>query len=380
MRRIDHPLAGSSLGQTTKLTSLHFGTAGARPKAYLQASLHAGELPGMLVAHHLRGLLQQCEDAGNLVGEVVLVPVANPIGLAQRIDHTAMGRFELNSSENFNRHYPDLAAAVFTQVHGALGPDATVNVALVRAAVGRSLQQMPANTPLQSLRKTLLALAHDADTVLDLHCDCQAVLHIYTEDACWPQIEPLARLLHARAALLATNTGASSFDECVSGLWWQLASRVTAANGPSLTTHPLPQACTSATVELRGETDVTTALAQGDAQALLDYLRHIGAVAGAPPRALPAPSCRATPLAGAQTVKAPAAGIVVFCAEPGDILKVGDPVADLVDPVANTTVRVCAEVEGVLYARTNDRYALPNDDLANIAGAVAFRTGNLLGA
>lgn len=380
MRRIDHPLAGSSLGQTTMLTSLHFGAAGARPKAYLQASLHAGELPGMLAAHHLRGLLQQAEDAGNLLGEVVLVPVANPIGLAQRIDHTAMGRFELNTSENFNRHYPDLAAAVFSQVHSALGQDAVANVALVRAAVARNLQQMHVSTPLQHLRKTLLALAHDADTVLDLHCDCQAVMHVYTEDACWPQIEPLARLLQARAALLATNTGASSFDECVSGLWWQLASRLAAADGPARSSVPLPQACFSATVELRGETDVSDALARADARALLDYLRHMGAVGGGPPPVLPAASCQATPLAGAQTVKAPSPGIVVFCAEPGDFLRVGDPVADLIDPLANTTVQVCAEVEGVLYARTNDRYALPNDDLANIAGAVAFRTGNLLGA
>jgi len=48
-----------------------------------------------------------------LTGEVILVPVANPIGLAQRLDHKPMGRFELDSSENFNRHYPDLAKAVY---------------------------------------------------------------------------------------------------------------------------------------------------------------------------------------------------------------------------------------------------------------------------
>ena len=76
---------------------------------YVQASLHAEELPGMLAAFHLRALLDQAEAAGRLRGEVVLVPVANPIGLAQRIDHKPMGRFELDSSENFNRHYPDLA-------------------------------------------------------------------------------------------------------------------------------------------------------------------------------------------------------------------------------------------------------------------------------
>ena len=379
MRRIDHPLAGTSLGQTTTLTSLRFGTAGARPKAYLQASLHAAELPGMLVAHHLRGLLQAAEDAGQIVGEVVLVPVANPIGLAQRIDHMAMGRFELNSSENFNRHYPDLASGIITQVRDRLGPDASANVALVRSLVANFIRNMPATSALHHLRKALLGMAHDADLVLDLHCDCQAVMHVYSETACWPQIEPLARLLQARAALLAANTGASSFDECVSGLWWQLASLTAAADGPAATRHPLPQACASATVELRGESDVSHALAQSDARALLCFLRHAGVVGGEQ-TGLPPASCLATPLAGAQTVKAPVAGIIVFHASPGDSLRVGDPVVDLIDPIANTVVTLCAEVAGVLYARTNDRYALPNDDLANIAGSVAFRTGNLLGA
>ena len=50
MRRSDHPLPGQSLGHQTTVTSLHFGTAGTRPKAYIQASLHAEELPGMLAA------------------------------------------------------------------------------------------------------------------------------------------------------------------------------------------------------------------------------------------------------------------------------------------------------------------------------------------
>jgi len=379
MRRSDHPLPGQSLGHQTTVSSLHFGVAGARPKAYIQASLHAEELPGMLVAHHLRHLLEQAEQSGQLLGEVVLVPVANPIGLAQRVDHKPMGRFDLDSSENFNRLYPNLADAVFDKVRGALGPDGAANVTLVRSAVARHLQDGLAATALQGLRKTLLGLAFDADLVLDLHCDCEAAMHIYSEDACWAQIEPLARLLQARAALLASNSGASSFDECLSGLWWQLAARLAAAGGPAQAATPLPQACASATVELRGETDVAHDLAGADAAAILQYLQHAGVIGGTPPP-LPPPACAATPLAGSQTVKSPAAGILVFRAGVGDTLAVGDPVAEVIDPIADTVLTVRAEVAGVMYARTYDRYVLPNDDLANIAGSVAFRTGNLLGA
>ena len=128
MQRTEYPLLSPSLGSQKALVAFHFGTPGARPKVYIQASLHAEELPGMLVAHHLRPLLEQAEREGRLQGHVVLVPAANPIGLAQRLDHKAMGRFELDTAQNFNRHYPDLAGAVFDAVRDRLTPDASGNV------------------------------------------------------------------------------------------------------------------------------------------------------------------------------------------------------------------------------------------------------------
>ena len=375
MRRIDHLLEHQSLGRQTQVSSLHFGPHGKGPKAYIQASLHAEELPGMLAAFHLRALLAAAEEQGRLRGEVVLVPVANPIGLAQRLDHKNMGRFELDSSENFNRHYPDLAAAVYPHVKDLLGPDGANNVAIVRDALRAHMAQWRPANALQSLRKTLVSLACDADLVLDLHCDCEAVLNLYTESPCWPRLEPLTRLLGARAVLLAQDAGGVSFDECFSGLWWKLAERLK-QDGLA---HPLPQASASATVELRSESDVAHDLAQADAAAIFAFLQMEGVIDGAV-AALPAALCAATPLSGSQTVKAPVAGVLVFAARPGDKLRKGDAVAQIIDPIANTTATVLAEVDGVMYARTDDRYVLPNDDLANIAGSVPFRTGNLLGA
>ena len=65
MQRADHSLLSPSLGSHKTLTSFHFGTPGrGGPKVYLQASLHAEELPGMLVAHHLRALLEAADAAG----------------------------------------------------------------------------------------------------------------------------------------------------------------------------------------------------------------------------------------------------------------------------------------------------------------------------
>jgi predicted deacylase len=376
MQSIDHALLANSLGSQKTLRSFHFGTPGQRPKVYIQASLHAEELPGMLVAHHLRAQLEAADAAGQVQGEIILVPMANPIGLAQRVDHKPMGRFDLDSSENFNRHYPDLAKAIAPAVRDALGQDAQANVALVRRAVGLYLRDWLPATELQSLRRTLLTLAHDADFVLDLHCDCEAVMHFYAEESCWPPLEPLARFVGSEAILLARNIGSGPFDECLSSVWWQLADSLKAAGH----TVPLPPGCCSCTIELRGEADVSHALAQGDAQALVAWLRHAQVLACPQPPAVPPFKCQPTPLAGSETLKAPAPGIVVFAAQIGDTLAEGDLVVEVIDPIANQTHRVLAGVAGTFYARIRDRYINTGGELGKIAGARPFRTGELLGA
>jgi len=370
-----HPLPATSLGSRKQLTSLHFGTPDARPKVYIQASLHAEELPGMLAAHHLRQRLEAADAAGQVIGEVVLVPVANPIGLAQRLDHKPMGRFEFNTSENFNRHYPDLARIAFERVRGRLGQDGVANVRLVREAVAGWLAEQAPRTELQGLRHTLISLAFDADVVIDLHCDCEAVMHFYSERHCWPVLEPLARYLGCEAVLLADATGnGGPFDEQLSGLWSQLP-RLLAEAGESV---PLPVGCASTTVELRGECDVSHDLARQDAQAVWAYLQHLGVVAGPAP-ALPPARCEATPLAGSETLYAPAPGVLVFAARPGQRLATGDVVAEVIDPIAGTAHSVRAGTTGVLYAHILGRYVQTGLEIGKIAGAVPFRTGNLLG-
>ncbi len=376
MQRTDHTLLSNSLGSKRTLTSFHYGTPGARPKVYIQASLHAEELPGMLAAHHLRPLLEAADRAGTLVGEVILVPMANPIGLAQRMDHKPMGRFDLDSSENFNRHYPDFAKVIDPAVLDTLGTDPQQNVTLVRNAISHYLVNWKPKTELESLRRQLLTLAHDADFVLDLHCDCEGVVHFYTEEACWEPMEPLAHLLSSRAILLAKSCGGASFDECLSSVWWQLAETlVNQGQG-----KPLPHGCHSTTVELRGELDLSHDLAQKDAQAIYAFLQlqHVVACDSMP--LIPRPLCGATPLSGSETLTAPTPGVVVFAAQPGQMMKAGDLVAEIIDPVENLTHRVLASVDGVLYARIRDRYITSGGELAKIAGTIPFRTGVLLGA
>lgn len=371
MQQVVHPLLSPALGTQRQVTSLHFGSPGSGPKAYVQASLHADELPGMLTAHHLRGLLEAAEQRGELLGEVVLVPVCNPIGLDQSLMHHQMGRFELASMENFNRYYPDFFELLKDEIASRLGPDAQANKQLIRAGMHRALKAQKPVTELQSLRHVLMTLACDADLVLDLHCDFEAVLHLYVEQPMLDQIEPLARLLGARAVLLARGSGPLiSFDEALSGPWWRLREHFAGR-------APVPLACASTTVELRGQTDVSDTFAAQDSLAILQYLRHVGVLTGPSP-ALPDAVCEATPLSGTEASHAPHPGVIAFVADVGDVVQPGQLLARVVDPLSGQATLIHSSIAGVLYARHNLRWATTGMELCRVAGHTPIRSGNLL--
>ena len=170
MHHSTHDLLSPVPGITRQLHSFHFGPRGGG-KVYIQASLHADELPGMLVAWHLKSRLGELEQQGCLQREIILVPVANPVGLEQVLLDAPLGRFELQSGENFNRNFVDLSDSIGDQIEEHLTEDPAHNLALIREYLRRGLDAHPARTPLQAQRLILQRLACDADMVLDLHCD-----------------------------------------------------------------------------------------------------------------------------------------------------------------------------------------------------------------
>ncbi len=364
------PLAGTTPGTTVTLRVLRFGTPGSGPAAYIQAGLHADELPPLLVALELQQRLAALEAAGALRGEVRLVPVANPLGLAQMHLGQHQGRFALGDGVNFNRAYADLAPATLAALQGRLGPDEAVNTALARQALREAAAALTATTPAQDLKRRLLQTAIDCELVLDLHCDNDAVVHLYALTPQAAQAEVLGALLGAQAVLLATESGDSPFDEACSTPWLKLQQQAEPQ-------HPLALGCFATTVELRGQRDAEPALARQDADALIEFLRHAGIVAGTP-APLPPARCVPTPLAASEPVVAPQAGVVVFRAEPGERVEAGQTVAELVCLEDGMALPLRAQSAGVLYARELLRWAPAGARVAKIAGTALQRSGKLL--
>lgn len=340
---------------------LRFGTPGARPKAYLQAGLHADELPGMLALRQLAELLTEEQKYARIKGEVILVPVSNPIGLGQHEGGELQGRFDAASGSNFNRNWPELAERVAAKVADRLGADSDANVAIIREALPQALAEEYRDAgadKLVALRQLLLKLALDADYVFDLHADNEAMLHLYTGTPLWPAAGDLAAELDARAVLLAEESGGNPFDEACSGLWWRLAQR--------FLDKPIPPACLASTIELRSNNEVDEQLARDDANALLRFLIRRGLIAGES-AALPNLRCEATPLEAMQQLIAPADGLVLYQVRLGDRVLAGETVAKILDPVQGEW-DVKAETDGVLFARHAQRYAWKGRIIGKIAG------------
>lgn len=371
MQRIDHPLHHGSPGTARCLTTLHYGPATpAGRKAVLQASLHADEWPPLLVMFHLRRLLDSLEQAGRLRSEIVLVPFANPIGLAQRSLGAPVGRFDLGDGRNFNRGFPVLAEAAAARLRSQLDAAPDANRHRLRAVLRDLVDAQEAATETASLKRLLLRTAIDADIVLDLHCDNEAVLHAYVGTPLLPQGERLARHLGARALLHARESGDGPFDEAISRSWWEVREAFPERIAP---------AGFAATVELRGHAQVDHATATADAQRLLAFLADEGFIEGAlPTTSNAAVECAVRPLEAVEPLCAPAAGVLVFLHDVGAVVPAGAAVAEIVDVDRGHTLPITARYGGLLYARTDLRFVHAGARIAKIAGSTSFRTGLLL--
>ncbi|MDR5762695.1 M14 family metallopeptidase [Caballeronia sp. LZ035] len=368
-------LLSTTLGTTRELVSFHFGDVqGAGEQVYIQASLHADETPAMLAAWTLKKRLADLEAQGRMRGAVVLVPVANPIGLSQHVLGQFVGRFEANSGQNFNRGFPlPTAAALIERVAEPFSPqDGAHNARLLRAALLAMLGETAVKNEFEDLRRVLLRFASQADIVLDLHCSLEATVHLYTSPSSWPALEPLARLLDANGVLLATDSGGQSFDEVHALLWNQVRERL----GDAV---PLAAPNLAATVEYRGQRDVDYDTAAHDAEAIVEFLIGRGVIEGEarqpPPLAQPA-----TPLAGSEQLTAPVSGIVVYRAKVGARLRAGDPVFDIVDPITDVVTTVTTRNDGVFYMRRAIRFVPAGAPMGRVTGETPIRSGVLIGA
>ncbi|MGX9257106.1 succinylglutamate desuccinylase/aspartoacylase family protein [Pantoea ananatis] len=425
-----HPLLSASLGTQREIISFHFGDDATR-QVYIQAALHGDEIPGMAVAWYLKQRLQTLESAGRLKASFTLIPVSNPLALGQHWHGTHLGRFHTQTGQDFNRKFPSLGNTLANDLTGVLTPNETQNKRLIRDAIDRYYRDTVPKTELEAQRFTLMRMASQADLMIDLHCDWEALPHLYTTPHAWPAVEPLARWLGSEVQLLAQVSGGEPFDEACCEPWLTLAERF----GEQF---PMPQGLLPVTLELRGVRDVSPEQAEQDADAIISAMQELGYITadeaavsvevaapviggdelasvasggedlvgvdesgtglGAPGLAQVADENRIikqrhtegtsasspvlknppTPLAGCEYVHSPVSGLILHRKPLGTFIRPGEVVAEIVDPVTDHITPLVAEFGGILYARHWARFATAGMLVLRLAGKNPVRVGRLL--
>lgn len=356
-------LGGDAPGSATEFNWYRIGPADATEKVHLQAALHADEHPGTMVLHHLLPILRQADEQGLLRARFTVMPMVNPLAMANLSFRRHIGRYDPNSGINFNRRWPDLFAAIRTQLAGRLGEDERFNVGLIRRTVAQWIDSQQPRTAAEQLRLLVLREAHDAEFILDLHCDSDSLLHIFTSPELMPELQDLADWMGAAATLTAADSGGGSFDEVMPLLYRKLA----AANPGK----PVPMASATATLEYRGQYDVFDHHGAEDARRLYGFLCGRGVI-DADPGPKPEPAPAATPFEATEIVRVARPGLVAYRAELGEQVQKGQPIADLIaldGPdafVARTPI--LAGTDGFILTRSLDKYAPRGTMVAKIVG------------
>ncbi len=361
------PLRGDTPGTVTEFTYYVVGPQNAPEKVHLQAALHADEHPGTMVLHHLLPMLRQADDQGLLRARFVVMPAVNPFGLGQQSLRHHIGRYDTNTGVNFNRRWPDLFSLIRSQLSGRLSDDEVFNVNLIRTAVSRWIDAQQPRTAAEQLRLLVLKEAHDAEFVLDLHCDDDSLIHIFTSPELMPELQDLADWMGAAATLTAADSGGGSFDEVLP----QLYRKVAQANPGK----PVPMASATATLEYRGQADVFDPLGADDARRLWGFLcgrNLIDAEAGTPP----AHMAEATPLEATEIIRTDRPGLVAYRVELGERVSKGQPVADLIamdGPEAfMSRTPILAGTDGLVLSRRMQKYAPRGTSIMKIVGTTVL--------
>ena len=336
LKRITRNIEGDTPGVTYGLDVLTFkGSDRSAPGAYLQAALHGGEYPGVAAIHFLVPMLEAAEKAGNIVGNITIVPMANPIGSAQWLNSEPMGRFDFFSRTNFNRD------------HTALDDFDTTKLPVLNAPV----------TAAKRLKAELLRLALPHEIILDLHCDFESEQYMYIPAAFWPGMRDLAAAISCKAVLTWEGDADLAFEEA--------AARPALASKADLSRRAVT------TIEFKGLVDVSAEKGMADAKGLYDFLVHRGVVRGkskVKPESFKGP---VTPLQNVEMVKMPVGGMVFYHVNVGETVKKGAKLATIVPMPGDQSmdVIVTAPQSGYILTRREHRFLPRGDDLIKLLGA-----------
>lgn len=215
------PLRTLLNGDKLHLTYFHFkGKSKDAPKVYIQANVHGAELQGNQV---ILNLIEEFKNKRPL-GDVVIVPQANPYGVNQKIGEYTYGRFDPTTGENWNRNY-----YYFDQeIESFFEKSKYLNWDKLKVKFKKYYQSLLNMKQKESdvwgmsygkkLALILQKMAFSADIVLDLHTGPDSAEHLYVADYAFND----GKKLNFPLNIIIPTDFAGAMDECFSAPWSKL--------------------------------------------------------------------------------------------------------------------------------------------------------------
>lgn len=287
------------------------------PSVYIQANIHGAEVQGNAVIYQLLELLQK----QHILGDITLVPYANPVGCNHKNGEYTLGRFDPITGVNWNRMFycNDELVEEFILEHPKSSVD-EIKTKFQQAMVDSIVNKLDHNnygiTTGSRIAYQLQLMAHKADFVLDLHTGPISSKHLY----CPEYAKTSASYFNIPHTIFIPDDFAGAMDEATFSPWWKL-TKAYAQQGRKLNFNK-----ESFTVELGSQELIDLDEALIDAQSILSYLQYKNVIASTEfiPQQMTRYACF---LKDYRQYYSPMGGMVDFLAEFGQPLKAGEPLA-----------------------------------------------------
>ncbi|MEO6861361.1 MAG: succinylglutamate desuccinylase/aspartoacylase family protein [Microcoleus sp.] len=350
------PVVQLASGDRLALQIYQFRGAVPGKKAYIQSNLHGAEISGNAVIHQLIQFLMSL-DSDRLIGEIVLVPVCNPVGVSQRSHHFSPGRYNHYDGKDWNRIFWDFEKAgediqAFAKSQIDLDAD-TIKVNYrqeIALSFAKQLAKInaPSGRPYSEIyRYKLQSLCLDADYVLDLHSSTnQAVDYVY----CFSSREESAKAFLLDRGILMNEYDGDAFDEAFLKPWLALEKSF-AELGSAIGVFDVE----AWTLELGSGMQMNPESVSKGLRGIKNYLASKGLlkIAGFP---LPETAVHQMILAPKNSVQkyyAPAGGMIQYRVELGSFVKEGERLYQILSFNKNeelpSLVEVCAESDVFVF-------------------------------
>lgn len=197
-------------------------------KVYIQSNLHGAEISGNAVIHQLIECLLSVDET-ELIGEIWLVPVCNPMGTNERAQHFSPGRHCAYEYKDWNRifwdyekHNHDLFTFTESQIHEDITTIRQNYLSVIKKDFAQNLDVInsPGSVPYTEMfRYQLQSLSLDADYLIDLHSSTnQGLDYVYY----FRDREESAKYFLLDFGILLDKYDGDAFDEAFIKPWLAL--------------------------------------------------------------------------------------------------------------------------------------------------------------